>query len=503
VGQLSRIPTAGELVEAVLCAVFFLVVAATTAGASALAGIPRDLARQRAAEISNVRYHLTFTLIPHADTASGSEELSFELRAPQGVLLDFRDGAVSTLAVNGAAVDLRSENGHLELPAERLRAGQNTVRAQFTAPVAPAGKAITRYEDHDDNTEYLYTLFVPMDASMAFPCFDQPDLKARFGLELIAPASWTVISNTAAESESNQGAEDRRTVFHETLPISTYLFAFAAGPFHRLNGPPRLPGLYVRASRLEQAKREAPEVQQIAAEGIRYLSSYFARPFPFPKYDIVLIPELAYGGMEHARATFLREQSVIFRTAPTRTDRLNRDILVLHELTHQWFGNLVTMRWFDDLWLKEGFAQYLAYQTLASLRPDENVWKRFYESIKPAAYEIDSTKGTTPDLSGHSGSEGCQVRLRRYRLLQSAGGAEAVCLRARLGELSQWPAGLRQGSRLLERRVERSCPCPRRGLGQEPWSLGGNVDPAPWHAASRRCMVLRRRPLAAIVAFTA
>jgi aminopeptidase N len=137
-------------------------------------------------------------------------------------------------------------------------------------------------------------------------------------------------------------------------------------------------------------------VQQVAAEGIQYLSGYFARPFPFPKYDMVLIPELAYGGMEHAGATFLREQSVLFRTAPTHTDRLNRDILVLHELTHQWFGDLVTMRWFDDLWLKEGFAQYMAYQTLASLKPDENVWKRFYESIKPAAYEIDSTQGTTP-----------------------------------------------------------------------------------------------------------
>ena len=111
---------------------------------------------------------------------------------------------------------------------------------------------------------------------------------------------------------------------------------------------------------------------------------------------MVLIPGLAYGGMEHAGATFLREQSVLFRTAPTHMDRLNRDILVLHELTHQWFGDLVTMRWFDDLWLKEGFAQYMAYQALAALKPDEHIWKRFYESIKPAAYEIDSTPGTTP-----------------------------------------------------------------------------------------------------------
>ena len=347
----TRSPARRRARESVLWAAGLLLVAALNAGASAPAGIPRDLSRERAARISDVRYHLTFVLAPHADTTPGTEELSFALQAVQPVLLDFRDGTISSLTVNGTGVQPRDENGHLELPAGSLRAGNNVVRVRFTANVAPAGKPITRYEDRDDNTEYLYTLFVPMDASMAFPCFDQPDLKARFRLELIAPDSWTTISNTAPESQSPSDSSQRRTVFHETLPISTYLFAFAAGPFRRLGGSPGQPGLYVRASRAEQAGREAPEVQQIAAEGIRYLADYFAQPFPFPKYDMVLIPELAYGGMEHAGATFLREQSVLFRTAPTRTDRLNRDILVLHELTHQWFGDLVTMRWFVDLWL--------------------------------------------------------------------------------------------------------------------------------------------------------
>ena len=360
------------------------------------AGIPHKLARRRAALISNVRYQLAFTLIPHAETTLGSEELTFTIRTVAPVFLDFRDGTVSSLEVNGASLTAADQNGHIELPADRLRAGENSVRAHFVANVALAGKPITRYEDQDDRTEYVYSLFVPMDASMAFPCFDQPDLKGRFRLELTAPSAWTVISNTPPESEVAAGNGQRRTVFHETLPISTYLFAFAAGPFHRLSAPPGLPGLYVRASRLEQAEHEAPEVQLIAAQGIQYLSQYFARSFPFPKYDMVLIPGLAYGGMEHAGATFLREQSVLFRSAPTHTNRLNRDILVLHELTHQWFGDLVTMRWLDDLWLKEGFAQYMAYQTLAFLKPDENVWKRFYESIKPAAYAIDSTQGTTP-----------------------------------------------------------------------------------------------------------
>lgn len=359
-------------------------------------GIPRDLARHRAAQISNVRYRLAFALSPQAATASGEEELRFDLKTRESVLLDFRDGRLLSASANGVALALKPENGHLELPMERLRPGENTISIRFAAAIAAAGKPLTRFEDHDDNSEYIYSLFVPMDASMAFPCFDQPDLKGRFTLDLTAPVSWTVISNTPIQSATPVGREQTRTRFAETPPIPTYLFAFAAGPFRQLSAAPGTPALYVRKSKFGRAQAEAPEVQQIAARGSQYLSSFFAAPFPFSKYDMVLIPGLAYGGMEHAGATFLREESVLFRAAPTHSDLLNRDILVLHELTHQWFGDLVTMRWFDDLWLKEGFAQYMAYQTLAALEPKENVWKRFYESIKPDAYAIDSTKGTTP-----------------------------------------------------------------------------------------------------------
>ncbi|HEY6252254.1 MAG TPA: M1 family aminopeptidase, partial [Candidatus Angelobacter sp.] len=386
-----------------------LFVTAINLFAAAPEGIPRDLARFRANAISDVRYHLRFTLTQHADSVSGHEELKFWL-GPRGaapsrgldphaaglpVLLDFREGTATKLIINGKAADATLENGHIQLPASLLSAGENTVTIDFTAPVAPAGRAITRFEDKDDNSEYIYTLFVPMDASMAFPCFDQPDLKARFKLTITAPGNWTVISNTPVETAA-QLSNVQNTTFAETRPISTYLFAFAAGPFRKVHEAPRMPGLYVRQSKFNRAEEEAAEVQEITAQGIKYLSDYFAQPFPFPKYDLVMIPGFAYGGMEHAGATFLREESILFRTAPTHSDHLNRDILLLHELTHQWFGDLVTMRWFDDLWLKEGFAQYMAYHALADLMPKENIWKRFYQAIKPAAYAIDSTKGTTP-----------------------------------------------------------------------------------------------------------
>ncbi len=360
-------------------------------------GIPRELARQRAAQLSDIRYHLRFTLAAHAPSVLGHEDLQFRAASSAPLLLDFREGTATNLTVNGVPVPSKIEKGHIELPATAVHSGENTVSMDFVAPVATAGKAITRFEDKDDNTEYLYTLFVPMDADMAFPCFDQPDLKGRFRLELSAPDNWAPISNTPIESQSsNAAAGQRLTIFAETRPISTYLFAFAVGPFRKVHETAGLPGLYVRQSKFKKAEDEAPEVQQITAQGIDYLSKFFAQPFPFPKYDQVLIPGFAYGGMEHAGATFLREESVLFRTAPTHSDHLNRDILLLHELTHQWFGDLTTMRWFDDLWLKEGFAQYMAYHALAAIAPNENIWKRFYQSIKPAAYSIDSTKGTTP-----------------------------------------------------------------------------------------------------------
>jgi aminopeptidase N len=230
---------------------------------------------------------------------------------------------------------------------------------------------------------------------MAFPCFDQPDLKARFTLTVDAPTDWTIISNTAPVRRTSSGSASQ-TFFSATRPISTYLFAFAAGPWQRVHHTPGLPDVYVRRSQLKRAEPEVPELQTITQRGMTWLADYFHQPFPFPKYDMVLIPGFPFGGMEHAGATFLREDAVLFRQAPTASDRFNRDITTLHELTHQWFGDLVTMRWFDDLWLKEGFAQYMAYRAMDALRPQTNPWKYFFEDIKPQAYAIDETEGTTP-----------------------------------------------------------------------------------------------------------
>jgi aminopeptidase N len=223
--------------------------------------------------------------------------------------------------------DLQQINGHIALPAKYFKIGENTISLKFETGVAAAGRPIIRYSDQDDGGEYIYTLFVPMDASLAFPCFDQPDLKARFKLEITAPSSWTVIGNENVEKTGPAEKPDyRRTHFLETRPISAYLFAFAAGPFKQIAGAgaPTTMRLFVRQSKLQRAQEEWPEVMRLAREGMNHFVRFFDRQFPFSKYDQVLIPGFAFGGMEHVGATFLREDSILFRTTPTKDDKLRR-----------------------------------------------------------------------------------------------------------------------------------------------------------------------------------
>ncbi len=231
-----------------------ILLAGRGAVAQAPLGIPRELARARAQRLHDVRYRLGFALMPTADSVAGREQLRFVRRGAESEWLDFREGGIRRLTINGHAAATTIQNGHVKLPAPLLQAGENLVEIEFSAPIALAGKALTRFEDVDDGSEYIYTVFVPMDAEMAFPCFDQPDLKARFQLTLTVPQDWTKISNT---TEVKNGAAPQQLEFAETKPISTYLFAFAAGPFQKVSDTSRLPGVYIRKSKAQKAPAAA------------------------------------------------------------------------------------------------------------------------------------------------------------------------------------------------------------------------------------------------------
>jgi aminopeptidase N len=426
--------------------------AAETSDVDPQPGVARDLARFRAAHYSNVRYRLHVELKPGAEMMKGWEEIRVVLDgAVTELVLDWRtlpgkqgiskDEHISDLEVNGRKdASARQVNDHLIISGTYLVKGENVVRLKFESPISTSGSAVTRYMDREDKSEYIYTLFVPSDASTAFPCFDQPDLKARFQLDVTAPSEWKVVTNTQVETASltiTDRSNNKRVsppegmthaVFHETQPLSTYLFAFAAGPFTQFKDETsQTPmSLFVRKSKAERARKELSEVFRLHRECLAFLSAYFDFKYPFPKYDIVIVPEFAYGGMEHAGATFLREERVLFPTDPTANDFAARAELICHEAAHQWFGDLVTMRWFDDLWLKEGFATFMAYKAIEKVLPQQSAWKVFYQRTKPGAYTTDVTKGTTPifqeipNLSAAKSAYGNIVYLKAPSMLKQA-----------------------------------------------------------------------------------
>lgn len=364
-------------------------------------GIASILARQRATQIANLRYNLSLDLTA-PDRATGDVSIGFDRRADSGdLVLDFRGPMLADLVVNGHALapDGRRD-GHIVLRERLLVPGANTVAARFATPIAAADAAIIRFHDDKDGQTYLYTLLVPADANLLFPCFDQPDLKGRFRWSITAPAAWTVLANGAVEAKEAAGAFTRWR-FAETQPISTYLAAFAAGPWAswtpEQKAPP--PGerpitLHARASRRAEVDAEAQIATNRAA--VRWLADWFGVPFPFAKLDILLAPAFPFGGMEHVGAIFYNEDRFVFREPPTLPQRLGRDQTIYHEVSHQWFGDLVTMRWFDDLWLKEGFASYMAARVQVDLQPDSNAWTTFLLSTKMPAYRADASSGTQP-----------------------------------------------------------------------------------------------------------
>ncbi|MGI8498802.1 MAG: M1 family metallopeptidase [Gemmatimonadaceae bacterium] len=358
-------------------------------------GISRELAVERVAQIRRVRYDLSLD-VTSRDSATGHVTVRFDWSGHGDVVLDFRGRSLGRVGLGGRTLEPSGWNGdHLRIPANRLTTRDNRIDLDFGTAIAPAGASIIRFHDATDGADYLYTLLVPADANALFPCFDQPDIKARVTLTLVTPRGWTALANGALLGTDSiaRGAHFR---FVQSEPMSTYLIAFAAGPWSRVARviAGRQIEMYVRASRAREV--ETDSLLETNSRAVAWLERYFARPYPFGKFAFLLAPAFPFGGMEHPGAIFYNEESFIYRERPTLTQRLGREGTIYHEVAHQWFGDLVTMRWFDDLWLKEGFATYMAAKMQDALDPSSRAWKTFYLRNKPAAYAVDASEGTTP-----------------------------------------------------------------------------------------------------------
>ena len=348
-------------------------------------GVSRGLALERAAHIGDVRYDLTFHLPEEkAEPVQGTEALTFTLDGRREVMLDFREGAdnIKSLKINGKDAPINWEKEHILLG--RLPKGENRIEIDFIS----GNQALNR------NDGYMYSLLVPALARTVFPCFDQPDLKAVFSLKLDIPEKWVAVSDGGLLSQSVSG--DRKLlVFNDTKPISTYLFSFVAGEWSvaedTVDGIPL--HIYYRETDPDKVA-QIPEVFSQVASAIRWMEDYTGIPFPFEKYDFIAIPGYQFGGMEHPGAVQFTDRRIFLDPDPSMDQLLSRSELIAHETSHMWFGDAVTMQWFDDVWTKEVFANWFAAQITGPRFPEVDSPLSNFKSFNIPAYEEDRTEGS-------------------------------------------------------------------------------------------------------------
>jgi aminopeptidase N len=350
-------------------------------------GVSLDLAERRAELISDIDYRLRLKIPEDRDEdVEGFIVISFVLvdhREP--LQLDFREQAdhLHSVTSNGQAVEIEFRNEHILIPQDSLQAGSNVIEIRFTA----GSTSLNR------NPEYLYTLFVPDRARTAFPLFDQPNLKATYELTLEVPPGWTAMSNAPVAS-----VEEQEIRFGRSDLISSYLFSFAAGKFETVtrNVGGRHMTMLHRETDAGKVARNVDEIFNLHAAALDWLEEYTGIDYPYKKFGFVLIPAMQYGGMEHVGAIVYRSSELYLEEAPSDTQLLERAGLIAHETAHMWFGNLVTMEWFNDVWTKEVFASFMAAKIVNPSFPHVNHELNFLVRRYPGAYSVDRTEGANP-----------------------------------------------------------------------------------------------------------
>ena len=350
-------------------------------------GVSLELAQLRKQEIKDLKYRLFFS-IPEKkqDTVEGEMRASFTLQHPQEIILDFRESAdkIKEVCVNGKDSEYTFLNEHIILPKASTTQGENQVCIRFTA----GDQSLNR------NEEFLYTLLVPDRARTVFPCFEQPNLKAEFTLQLEVPDQWEAVSNTSIASEENMDGRKLIT-FRPTEPLSTYLFSFVAGKLKKVEyaDGERILTAYHRETDPKKVVQLDVIFGQVAAS-LHWLEDYTEIPYPFAKYSFIILPGFQYGGMEHTGATLYNDNSMFLSEHPTLDEELARAKLIAHETAHMWFGDYVTMDWFNDVWTKEVFANYFAACITEPLFPSVNHSLNWIKTYTAASLAEDRTLGS-------------------------------------------------------------------------------------------------------------
>jgi aminopeptidase N len=355
--------------------------------------LTQDEARRRAALIEVQRYDVAVDLTGLLDGGElrTTSTVSFTCRQPGAATfiecaMDVQSAVLNGVAIEGAAGPRIELDG---LATDNVL----VVTAVQTETSARAG--VHRSVDASDGRVYVWTSFEPDEAQRAWACFDQPDLKAVWAFDVTAPADWVVLTSTGEVQVSDVDG-GRRWTFADTRPLSSYVPALNAGPFHEIRtaaGGFDL-GLYCRQSLAAGLERDADEVFEVTAAGLAFFGEQFAMPFPEKRYDQVFVPDL--GGAMENYGCVVWSDSFVNRTPPSDADRELRAGVLLHEMAHMWFGDIVTMSWWDDLWLNEAFAEWACHWAAAAATEHTDIWASFLAGWKLGGYASDRAPSRHP-----------------------------------------------------------------------------------------------------------
>ena len=395
------------------------------------ATLTRSAARERAQLIGSIDYRVEL------DLTGGDELLGFDTQvdftSPQPGGQTFIEAGVATVEEiiwNGRQLANSAYDGNrIALPELEEN---NSIRIRGTASYDHTGLGLHRSTDPVDGSAYIYSDFEPYEAHRTFPCFDQPDLKGSFRFRVRVPADWSVVSAEPGSPGDAAPSDDSRWWdFPATMPLAPYVIGLAAGPFHKVNGRRGATELGLYCAKSLEAYLDADELFEITAQGLDYFERLFRIPYPFAKYDQVFCPEKVNGAMESPGCVTITDEVLWRGRATTRQGSIRAD-LILHEMAHMWFGDLVTMRWWDDLWLNESFASLMSNLAVDRATKYTDAWVSFLTIYKAMGRSEDQLRSSHPIVTTVPDVEA--VRGNFDRITYEKGAAALRQLMAWVGE---------------------------------------------------------------------